>query len=213
MFDLHIHSIYSDGRATVDQIVRKAKERGLKTIAIVDHSIEHKRGITEEKLKKRQVEIERAKDEYGLEVLSGVECGILPNGEIAIPDFDFDLIIASIHDILYTREYYERIINCLEKYGDRIDVLGHLHSDLFSCGRDHSKDIEILDLLIENDIALEINSLHHAPPLDLLEICSDLRIKYSIGSDAHSVDRVGDVKWCLEMAKRFLKKGKAIFDQ
>jgi putative hydrolase len=212
MLDLHIHSIYSDGTATIDQIARKAKERGLKVIAIVDHSLEHKKGITEEKLKQRQRDIERAKDIYGIEILSGIECGILPNGEIALPNFEFDLVVASIHDLLRTEEYYYRIRRCLEKNGDKIHVLGHLHSDVFSCGRDFSQDVEIIDLLIEHDVAIEINSLHHAPPIDFLDMCSGKNLKYSIGSDAHSLERVGDVKWCFEMAKRFLKKGKPIID-
>ncbi len=211
-YDLHIHSVYSDGTATIDQIARKAKERGLKVIAIVDHSLEHRKGITEEKLKQRQIEIEKAKDIYNIEILSGIECGILPNGEIALPDFEFDIIVASIHDLLRTDEYYYRIKECLRKYGDKIHVLGHLHSEMFSCGRDFSQDVEIIDLLLENDVALEINSLHHAPPIDFLDMCSNKTIKYSVGSDAHTLDRVGDVSWCFEMIRRFLKKGKPILN-
>ncbi|WP_456327796.1 PHP domain-containing protein [Archaeoglobus sp.] len=210
--DLHIHSIYSDGTATIDQIAKRAKERGLKVIAIVDHSLEHRKGITEDKLKRRQMEIERAKDVYGIEILSGIECGILPDGEIALPNFEFDIVIASIHDIMRTEEYYYRIKECLKKNGDRIHVLGHLHSEMFNCGRDFTQDVEIIDLLLEYDVALEINSLHRAPPIDFLDMCSNKPVKYSIGSDAHSVDRVGDVDWCFEMARRFLKKGKFILN-
>ncbi len=213
MLDLHIHSIYSDGSGTIDDITKRAKEIGLKVIAIVDHSIEHRRGMDENKAKKRQIEIDRARDKYDIEILSGVECGILADGEIQIPDFRFDLIIVSIHDFLHTEEYYYRIRKCIEKFGDRICVMGHLHSDMFNCGRDFSKDAELIDLFVENDIAIEINSLHHAPPLDFLEMCSDRRILYSIGSDAHTLNRVGDVKWCLEVSRKFLKKGKIILDK
>ncbi len=213
MMDLHVHSVYSDGSASVEEIARKAKERGLKAIAIVDHSLEHKKGVTEEKLRRRQVEIETARDRYDLEILSGVECGILPDGDIALPNFDFDIVVASIHDILSTREYYHRIKECLRKNGDKIDVLGHLHSEMFNCGRDFSQDVEIIDLLIECDVALEINSLHRAPPIDFLEMCSNKSIKYSTGIDAHTSDRVADVKWCFEMARRFLKGGKFILSQ
>jgi len=63
MFDLHIHSIYSDGTATIDEIARKAKEMGMKVIAIVDHSVEHRLGIDEGKAKQRQAEIEEAMDD------------------------------------------------------------------------------------------------------------------------------------------------------
>lgn len=210
MMDLHIHSIYSDGTARIDMIAKKAKEKGLKVIAIVDHSLEHRKGLTEDKLKRRQLEIEKAKDTYGIEILSGIECGILPDGEIALPNFKFDLVIASIHDIMKTEEYYHRIKECLRKNSDKIHVLGHLHSEMFNCGRDYSQDVEIVDILLECDVALEINSLHHAPPIDFLEICSGRNLKFSVGSDAHTLNRVGDVEWCFEMVRRFLKNGRAI---
>jgi putative hydrolase len=211
MFDLHIHSRYSDGGATVDEIARKAKEMGLKVIAIVDHSVEHRLGITEDKAKRRQMEIEEAREKYDIEILSGVECGILPEGEIQLPNFEFDLIIASIHDFLPVQEYYYRIKRCLVKYGDKIHILGHMHSDLFgSAGRDFVQDVEVIDLLVENDVALEINTAHRAPPLDFLEMCTNRRMFYSVGSDAHTLERVGDVKWGFEMAKRYIRKGEPI---
>ncbi len=213
MFDLHIHSIYSDGSCTVDEIARKAKEMGMKVIAIVDHSIEHRLGMDEGKARKRQGEIEEAIDMYNIKILSGVECGILPEGEIALPNFDFDLVVASIHDFLTVDEYYYRVKRCLERFGDKVDVIGHLHSEMFGiAGRDYAKDAELIDLLIETDTAIEINTTHMAPPIDFLEMCSGRRIKYSIGSDAHTLERVGDVRWGFEIAKRYLKKGVPIVD-
>jgi len=213
MFDLHIHSIYSDGACTVDEIARRAKERGMKVIAIVDHSLEHRRGMDEGKAKKRQSEIEEAKAKYNIEILSGIECGILPEGEIILPNFEFDLVVASIHDLLTVDEYYYRIEMCLKKFGDRVDVIGHLHSEMFGIsGRDYVKDVELIDLLVETDTAIEINTTHMAPPLDFLELCSGRRIKYSIGSDAHTLEKVGNVKWGFEIARRYLKKGVPIIN-
>jgi len=211
MFDLHIHSIYSDGSASVDEIARRAKEMGLKVIAIVDHSSEHRLGLDERKAKRRQVEIEEARDRYDIEILSGVECGILPGGEIQIPNFEFDLVIASIHDFVSVDEYYDRLEGCLKKFGDIVHVLGHLHSERFgSAGRDVVRDVELIDLMIETDTAVEINTAHFAPPIDFLELCSGKRMKYSVGSDAHTLERVGDVRWGHEMAKRYFKKGEPV---
>ena len=206
MYDLHIHSCYSDGRGSIDEIVRRAKEAGLKAIAIVDHSIEHRLGLTESKARKRQEEIERAASKYDIDVLSGIECGIGVDGEIMLPNFKFDIVLASIHDVVPKDEYYRRIELCLKKYD--FDVLAHFHSQVFGSidGRDLNRDAEIIDILIERDIALEINTAHLAPPEDLLMLCSNRKIRYSIGSDSHSVSRVGDVRWGLEMARK-LKKG------
>ncbi|RLI75057.1 histidinol-phosphatase [Archaeoglobales archaeon] len=212
MYDLHIHSTYSDGDASIEQIIRKAKEVGLKAIAIVDHSMEHRFGLNERKAKKRQEEIDKFSSKYDIEVLSGVECGIKADGEIVLPRFKFDLVLASIHDFLYMDEYYYRIISCL-KYND-FDVLAHLHSTMFGSlnGRDLEKDKEIMDLLIERDIALEINTAHSAPPLDFIELLDikTKKIRYSVGSDSHSIRRIGDISWGLEVARKYLKNGRFI---
>ena len=198
MYDIHIHSRYSDGEAEVCEIARKAKERGLKVIAITDHSIEHPLGLTEGKAKRRQEEIERARAKYDIEILSGIECGIGSDGEITMPEFEFDVVIASIHESLPPEEYYRRIELCVKRYD--FDILGHFHSNIFnSYERIYEKDVEILDMLAEHDIALEINTAHKTPPLDLLN--PEKKLKYSVGSDAHSLSRVGDVAWALKVSR------------
>jgi putative hydrolase len=107
-------------------------------------------------------------------------------------------------------EYYRRIKLCLQNY--TIDVLAHFHSTIFNTfdGRDSEKDEEILDLLVENAIGLELNTAHLAPPESVLERCLGKKIRYSIGSDSHSLHRIADVEWGFRMANRFLKKGEFI---
>jgi histidinol phosphatase-like PHP family hydrolase len=213
MYDLHVHSNYSDGRGSIESIVRKAKEVGLKAIAIVDHSIEHRFGLTESKAKRRQEEIDKLSAKYNIEVLSGVECGIGANGEIALPAFKFDLVLASPHTPVCMEEYYRRIELCLKHHN--FNVLSHFHSEIFGSidGRDADRDAEIIDMLMGRDIALELNTTHRAPPEDLLAICSKRRVKYSVGSDSHSLNRIADVKWGFEMAKKYLRKGIFILER
>lgn len=210
MYDLHIHSEYSDGSASIDSIVKKAKEADLKAIAIVDHSIEHPLGLTRSKAKKRHHEIQQASSKYDIKVIEGIECGIQAEGRIIMPEFDFELVLASIHDQVSMDEYYRRIKLCLEN--NNIDVLAHFHSTIFDAydGRDEEKDEEILDLLVDNNVCLELNTAHEAPPLSVLEKCSDRKIRYSVGSDSHSLRRIADVAWGFRMAKKFLKKGEFI---
>jgi len=218
VYDLHVHSNYSDGDASVEQIIKKAKESGLKAIAIVDHSIEHRSGLNERKAKRRQDEIDKFSSRYDIEVLSGIECGIKADGEIFLPHFKFDLILASIHDFLYADEYYHRIISCLKN--NDFDILAHLHSSMFGSlnGRDPNKDVEIVDLLVERDIALEINTAHSAPPTDFVTMLNErcgvkkIKVKYSVGSDSHSLRRIGDVSWGFNVARKYLKNGKFILD-
>jgi len=205
VFDFHIHSVYSDGRGNIDEIVRKARERRLKVICIADHSSEHSLGLTKKKAEKRSIEIEMAEQKYGVVVLNGVECGILENGRIEKPEFKFDLIIASVHSYLPPEEYYKRLRECIKT--QEIHVLGHLHSEMVSLdGRIPEYDLEIIDLAKENCVAIEINSYHKAPPHDIIEEAGRRGLIYSIGSDAHSVERVGDISWAKKQAEKNFRK-------
>ncbi len=202
MIDLHIHSNFSDSKATVFEIARKAKELGLKAIAIVDHSIELSFGLDEKKAKLRQIEIDDARSIYGIKIYSGIECGINHSGEIFLPQHEFDFIIASVHE--NTSDYYGRVIKCVER--NEFDVLGHPLSEMFEFVRDPKLEEEMLDALEANGIALELNSTHKCPPEDLLVRCADRRIKVSLGSDAHRIENVGKVEWCEERRKKYLRR-------
>jgi len=207
VLDLHIHSIYSDGDATVSEIAKKAKEIGMKAIAIVDHSIEHHFGLTEAKAKQRQVEIENASSLHNIKIYSGIECGIDAAGDIVLPEFDFDFTIASIHEFVCGKDYYDRILKCMEKY--EIDVIGHPFSKLFGFEGDILELNErIIDVAEELGIAIELNSSHKSPPDHFLELCRDRKLVYSVGSDAHVLSKVGDVSWSLEKAKRYMTHAK-----
>jgi putative hydrolase len=204
MIDLHIHSNFSDGRATVLEIARKAKELGLRAIAIVDHSLELSFGLDEKKAKLRQIEIDDARSIYGIKIYSGVECGINHSGEIFLPRCDFDFIIASVHE--NTSDYYGRVIRCVEM--NDFDVLGHPLSEMFEFVRDPKLEEEMLDTIEAYGIALELNSTHKCPPEDFMIGCADRRIEISMGSDAHRIENVGKVEWCEERRKKYLSHAK-----
>ncbi|MFN3384855.1 MAG: PHP domain-containing protein [Archaeoglobaceae archaeon] len=204
MIDFHIHSNYSDGKAGVLQIAKKAKELGLREIAIVDHSIEFSFGLDERKAKRRAEEIEIAKETYGIRIYSGIECGVNSFGEIYLPEFDFDFVIVSVHEDALN--YFDRIIECIEK--NDVQVVGHVLSEIFGHSRDSEKEEKFLDKIESLGIALELNSGHRCPPEDFLAMCSERNLRISIGSDAHRLERVGKVGWCLEKVKKYFWRAK-----
>lgn len=204
MIDYHIHSNYSDGQASVSQIAKKAKEIGIKEIAIVDHSFELSFGLDEKKAKRREKEIELARETYGIRIQSGIECGVNSLGEICLPEFDFDFVIVSVHE--NALNYYDRIIKCIEK--NDVDVVGHVLSETFGYYRDLELEERFLDEIESIGIALELNSGHRCPPDDFLSKCSERDLKISIGSDAHKLEKVGNVGWCLEKVKKYLWRAK-----
>ncbi|MEM5823421.1 MAG: PHP domain-containing protein [Archaeoglobaceae archaeon] len=206
MMDYHIHSNYSDGKASVLEIAKKAKELRLREIAIVDHSIELSFGLDERKAKKRAEEIEIAKETYGIKIYSGIECGVNGFGEIYLPDFDFDLIVVSVHECALN--YFDRIIKCIEK--NNVQVVGHVLSELFGHSRDAEKENKLLDELESIGVALELNSGHRCPPEDFLAKCSERDLIISIGSDAHKLEKVGNVGWSLEKLKKYFWRAKLL---
>jgi len=210
MYDLHVHSEYSDGRSSIESIVKKAKEANLEAVAIADHSIEHPLGLTKRKAKNRRIEIERAMAKYGIKVIDAIECGIQPDGKIIKPEHDFELVLASIHDPVSKEEYHRRIKLCLSR--NSVDILAHFHSRIFDAigGVDENGDDIILDLLEDTGVCLEINTAHSAPPTTVLEKCIDRKLKFSVGSDSHSLNRVAEVEWGFQMAKKYLRNGKSI---
>jgi len=214
VFDLHVHSMYSDGQGSIEEIAKKAKERRIKIIAIADHSCEHPLGLDEGKAKRRREEIEFCQDKYGIRILDAVECGIDAEGRIEKPKHDFELVIASIHECLPAEEYCRRIIKCARNC--EFDVLGHYRSSIFNTYSESVEmDLEVMDVLKENDIALEINSAHRAPPPELLdEIGKEVKkLMFSVGSDSHSVSRVGDVGWSLEVLNRKVGRWRCVLDR
>jgi len=210
--DLHIHSIYSDGESSVYEIARKAKERGMRVIAITDHSSDHPKGLNERKAKRRRVDMDNAEEKFGIKILDGVECGILESGEIKMPRHKFDIVIASIHTQLPVREVYRRIKECIIKKD--VDIIGHIHAGMFSLDSPIPElDKEIIDLAMENDVAIEINSYHVSPPESFLRLCTGKKITYSFGSDAHTLSMVGNIAFSIKMAKIYLDKGRNVVDE
>ncbi|MDI9645339.1 MAG: PHP domain-containing protein [Archaeoglobales archaeon] len=202
MIDLHIHSNYSDGKGSIAEIARIAKRKNLKKIAIVDHN-----SFNERKAKRRQEEIDDASSAFGVKIYSGIECDIEEDGKIYLPDFDFDIVIASIHSNLDGLKYYERIIKCVETY--EVHVVAHVFSPIFGFeSRIEELDRKLVDAMKNAEVAVEINSLHKCPDVDFLMMCDEAGLYYSIGSDAHEISRVGEVSWSLKKAKRYMKRSR-----
>src|SRR5699024_1601795 len=101
--DLHMHTTWSDGAHSVEEMVEAARELNYDYIAITDHSkyLRVANGLSEARLRKQREEIERLKEKYtDIHIFAGVEMDILPDGTLDFSD-DFlqelDLVIAAIH--------------------------------------------------------------------------------------------------------------------
>jgi len=213
--DLHIHTSWSDGLASIEQVVKRAKDKGYRYIAITDHSQSLKiaKGLSLEKLKDQHREIRRLNEEYAekneeFKILTGIEVDILPKGELDCPDEileDMDLVVASVHRAFkQDRETMTgRIISAIEN--KNVDIIGHLTGRLLGRRNEYALDIErVLDAAAGCGTILEINS--SPDRLDLNDInariAKDKGIKMAVNTDAHDLKRMDEMPYGVAVARR-----------
>jgi DNA polymerase (family 10) len=209
--DLHIHTTWSDGEASIREITTTARSRGYEYIAISDHSRspEIDRGLTEEKIVKQREEIDRVnRDLDGITVLHGIECNIGAEGKPDLPSAvlkDFDVVIASIHSRLrmHGDEMTRRVLAAL--HNDHVDILGHPTGRFLLQREPAGLDLPaIFETAARFHVALEVNG--YPSRLDLSDIdcrkAKEYGVAFSLASDTHATDDLQHMQLAIATARR-----------
>lgn len=209
--DLHTHSLYTDGRASIEQMARQASENGLEYLAITDHSrrIAMAHGLDPERLREQGRKIERiGKKLSGITLLHGIEVDILDDGRLDLPDdalAKLDWVVASVHYKLEQNpaEMTRRLIKAIRN--PNVDVIGHPSGRLLGHREPSRFDLgEILRVAREEDCALEVDS--QPDRLDLTDTaCIAAKragVKIVISSDAHSPRDLELLEYGVNQARR-----------
>ncbi len=209
--DLHMHTTASDGAATIEQMALAAKERGLKYIAITDHSkrVSMANGLDANRLRQHWNDIREVQTRVsGIEILCGIECDILEDATMDLPDdvlAEADWVIAVLHyGLKQPREQImKRLLNAVTN--PHVDIIGHCTGRMI--GRREGADINFTDLLkaaADNRVMMEINA--HPSRLDLDDIhaaaAKDLGIPIVISTDSHSVNGFEVLQFGVDQARR-----------
>ncbi len=209
--DLHLHTVASDGRATIEQMALGARDRGLEYLAITDHSATHGFGnhVDADGLR-AQIEAVRAVNERleGIEVLVGTEANILPDGSLDYEDdllAELDWVIASVHTSfgLGRDKMTERVIIAMEH--PWVDAIGHLTGRKIETRPPYEIDVErVIDAAVRTQTMLEINSAPDRRDLNDLhaKAAKEAGVRILIDSDAHSVANLGMTRWGVATARR-----------
>ncbi len=214
--DLHLHSNWSDGVNTIDQIVNKAREIGYEYIAITDHSksLGIARGLSIDKLVEQGEYIKSLNRELDdIEVISGIETDILANEDLDYPDEILakrDVVVASIHSGFKQEgeKITGRIISAMKN--KHVDIIAHPTGRLVARRDPYSVDLDaVFDAAVKYGTALEINS--SPDRLDLsdkyVRKAAQMGIKICINTDAHDIARMDEMKYGVGTARRgWLKK-------
>jgi DNA polymerase (family 10) len=209
--DLHVHTDWSDGTASLEDMVAAAAGRGYQYIAITDHSAAraHAHGLSIERLKEQWEAIAQLQEQYpNLRVLRGSEVDILNDGTLDFPDEileQLDWVVASIHaNFTMPRERMtERLMRAIEN--PHVDAIGHPTGRILGRRPPYELDIErILVAAAKTGTALEVNS--HTDRLDLKDShvrrAVELGVCIVINTDAHAITNYDNIVYGVRVARR-----------
>jgi DNA polymerase (family X) len=209
--DLHCHTTWSDGRASVEEMGRAARDRGYDYIAICDHTpaVGAVQGLTADDVRRQAEEIAAANELLApFRVLRGIECDILPDGRLDLPDdvlAELDWVQASVHggQRMPRREMTARVEAALRN--PFVSCLSHPTGRLITRRPENAVDLDrVYELALEHGIALEVNGL--APRLDLSgeHVRDALRagVRIVCSTDAHSVQGLDNMELAVRTARR-----------
>ncbi|RDB33498.1 DNA polymerase/3'-5' exonuclease PolX [Exiguobacterium sp. RIT594] len=201
--DVHMHTTWSDGTLSVDELVDACAARGYSWMAITDHSkyMKFVNGLTEERLRKQRVEIEAVRKKHPeMTILCGVEMDILPDGSLDYED-DFlkemDYVIASIHSKFdqTEEEIMQRLENaCRNPY---VSLIAHPTGRIIGRRDGYAVNIDrLVELAAETGTALEMNA--NPGRFDLtassLAKAKAAGVKIMINTDTHRPEMLEDMK-------------------
>jgi DNA polymerase (family X) len=209
--DLHIHTNWSDGLSTIEQAVKRARDKGYSYMALTDHSqsLRIARGLSLDKLKEQHQEIRSLNEKFeGFTILTGIEVDILPRGGLDCPEEilkGVDLVIASVHSAFKqdSDTMTARIISAVED--KNVDIIGHLTGRLINHREAYALDLEkVLDASARCGTILEINASPER--LDLNDAnarrAKEKGIKMAVNSDAHDLKRMDEMSYGVAVARR-----------
>ncbi len=205
--DLHMHTNWSDGLNTVEEMVKACIDMGYEYMAISDHSQSARvaNGLTPERFKLQREEIERVRKKYGdkIAVLWSVEVDILPDGSLDLPDEllrEFDFVTASIHS-RFNQDNTERILKAMEN--PYVNLIGHPFGRQYGYREGYPLDFDrVLDKALETGTALEINSQREDLDSQHIRQAVERGVKLVVNSDAHSVGQLWTTRIGVGLARR-----------
>jgi DNA polymerase (family 10) len=209
--DLQMHSTWSDGRNTIEEMLDSCVERGYEYFAITDHSkaLAMTGGLDAKKLRAQWVEVEEiASRRKEIRILRGMEVDILAEGELDLEDElleELDIVLVSVHsrfDLPAARQT-DRILKAVEH--SAVNILAHPTGRQINQRDEMQFDLEeVLHCAAEHDVVVELNA--HPNRLDLKDThlmrAKELGLTISIGTDAHRTTELDLMSYGVEQARR-----------
>ncbi len=210
---LHMHTVASDGKVTLEQYAQWASERGLEALGIADHSrsAAYAGGLSSEEVRKQHEQIDTLNEEWKskkVRLLKGIESDILADGSLDYEDdllARFDFIVASVHSrFKMSRDDMTRRI-CRAIENPYTTFLGHPTGRLLLMREPYALDInEVIECAVRNRVAIEINADPHRLDLDWRHVrgAAAKGALFLIGPDAHELAGLDNVRYGIGVARK-----------
>jgi DNA polymerase (family 10) len=209
--DLHAHTGWSDGVATLAEMAEAARARGYQYLVISDHtqSLGVASGLDPERLRAQRAEIDALNEQWDdFVLLQGCELEIKADGSLDFPDevlSGLDLVVASVHTSLrQDREQITgRVMHAL--HNPYVDVIGHPSGRILGQREESAVDLDaVIEEAARTDTALEVNSIPERLDLDDVHVrrAKELGVKIAIDSDAHHPGGLDTLTFGLATARR-----------
>jgi DNA polymerase (family 10) len=209
--DLHCHTLWSDGRASVEEMGRAAQELGYEYLAICDHTpaVGAVRGLTPDDVRRQAEEVAAANESLApFRVLRGIECDILPDGRLDLPDevlAELDWVQASVHggQRMPHREMTKRVEEALRN--PYVRCLSHPKGRYINRRPENALDLDrVFAVALEEGVALEVNGLPDRLDLSGEHVREALRagVRVVCSTDAHSIRGLTNMVLSVATARR-----------
>ncbi|MGQ9845749.1 MAG: DNA polymerase/3'-5' exonuclease PolX [Caldisericia bacterium] len=211
--DTHVHTKYSDGENTIYEMALKAIDMGYEYIVIADHAkaLGVASGLSIEDFEKQKREIDKINEEFGdkFRIFFGCELNILSDGKIDFEERDlsiFDICLAGIHtgfnqDKKKITERIKRAMNI-----KKIKIITHPTGRLIGSRDEYEVDLDEIFKEAKNcGTVLEINASYERLDLNDINVMhgnEQYGLKFAIGTDAHSIYGLYDIKYGIGVARR-----------
>ncbi|HTN85200.1 MAG TPA: PHP domain-containing protein [Sorangium sp.] len=216
---VHCHTVYSDGKNTVEEMALEAEAMGMKYLTITDHSpaAHYAGGVGLDRLKQQWDEIARVQERVRVKLLRGTESDILESGKLDYPDAileQFDVIIASIHSRMKmdADQMTRRLVSAMKQPVFKIwgHALGRLiqRREPFACRVE-----EVLDAVAESRAAVEVNGDPYRLDMEprWIKEARKRGIRFVISTDAHSTNALHNLRFGVGTARRGgLRRGEVL---
>ncbi len=209
--DLHVHSDWTDGTASIEAMAAAARARGYAYIALTDHSrrVAMAHGLDPARLSRQIREVDKLNEKFkGFTILKGIEVDILKDGSLDLPGSilsRLDVVVASVHSFfdLSREAQTERVIRAMQDH--HVSIIGHPTGRLLGEREPYDIDMDqVIAAARDLGCALEINA--EPDRLDLNDIHSHAAkskgVKLAISTDAHSVNHYQYIRFGIDQARR-----------